>query len=129
MCTLYELILELCSNKGIKPGRMCSDLGFSRSTMSDLKMGRKKSLSSDYLSKIAEYFDVSVDYLLTGGQKEKAPTSEGERVIEDKDLRAAFFDGIDESLSDEQKEEYWEDARDYISFKIRQKQKKDGQSN
>lgn len=40
--------------------------------MTDFKMGRTKKLSTDTLQKIADYFDVTVDYLLTGEQ-EKAP--------------------------------------------------------
>ncbi|MBC3517188.1 XRE family transcriptional regulator [Neobittarella massiliensis] len=73
MRTLYETLSSLCADRGIKPGKMCADLGFSRSTVSDLKMGRKKTLSSEYLAKISNYFGVSVDYLL-GNETEKAPT-------------------------------------------------------
>lgn len=67
MHDLYSTIYTLCESKKIKPGKLCAELGFSRSTMSDLKMGRKKTLSADYLSKIANYFGVSVDFILNGG--------------------------------------------------------------
>jgi len=35
------------------------------------------------LKKIADYFGVTTDYLLTGEQKEKAPAETGERAIDD----------------------------------------------
>lgn len=72
MNKLYERIAALCSQRDIKPGRMCNDLGISRGNITDLKMGRIESLSSDKLSKISKYFGVTIDYLLTGAQKETA---------------------------------------------------------
>ena len=68
MATLYETIEELCTQKGIRPGRLCSELGLSRSLMTDLKMGRKKTLNAQTAQKIATYFGVSVGHLL--GEKD-----------------------------------------------------------
>ncbi len=70
MYNLYETISSLCDGKGIKPGRMCNELGISRGAITDLKAGRKQSLSAETLTKIATYFGVSVDYLLGSAQKE-----------------------------------------------------------
>lgn len=78
MYNLYENIYALCKERGITPGALCGELGFRRSVLSDLKNGRKKSLDTTTLMKIAEYFNVSVDYLLTGEETKKAPT-DGER--------------------------------------------------
>ncbi len=97
MSELYEIISELCSQKGITITELCRKSGASRGSLSDLKMGRKQSLSADTLSKIASYFGVSVDYLLGNEQKEK-PTatddSELAEILEDirrnPDLRAMF---------------------------------------
>ena len=91
MNNLYERIFSLCSENGIKPGKMCTDLGISRGNISDLKMGRIESLSADKLAKIATYFKVSVDYLLTGEETKKAPTPEGEREITMDDFTYAFY--------------------------------------
>ena len=66
MAELYENILKLCQQAGITWGKLCQDLGFSRSTLSDLKSGRISSLSSQKLQRIAEYFTVPVDALLSG---------------------------------------------------------------
>lgn len=61
---LYDRIVSLCQAHQVRPGKMCGDLGLSRGLMTDLKMGRKKMLSAETLSKIASYFGVSVDSLL-----------------------------------------------------------------
>ena len=53
---------------------MCLDLGLSKSTLSDMKSGRKSGLSTGNAKKIASYLGVSVGYLL-GEETEKAPTN------------------------------------------------------
>lgn len=74
MATLYERISSLCQQKGIKGGRMCVELGLSKSLMTDLKNGRKKGVNAETAQKIASYFGVSVGYLLGEEEKEKQPT-------------------------------------------------------
>lgn len=69
MCTLHSRIIELCKERGISGSRMCLDLGMSKSTLSDLKSGRKKSFTAETAHKIASYLNVSVAYLL--GEEEK----------------------------------------------------------
>jgi len=93
MANLYETIQTLCAARGIRPGRMCSDLGLSRSLMTDLKMGRKKGLSAETAQKIASYLGVSVSRLL--GQE--APTD----VLDQVDV--AFYGDFKE-LSEEEKQ-------------------------
>ena len=83
MSTLYETIYSLCEQQKITGGRLCKEIGIQRSLITDLKMGRKKTLSAETLTKIAEYFGVSVDYLLGNEQKEKpAPQQEDELTID-----------------------------------------------
>ena len=64
MANLYETIQTLCENKGIRPGRLCDELHLSRGLMTDLKMGRKKSVSAETAQKIASFFGISVGRLL-----------------------------------------------------------------
>jgi transcriptional regulator with XRE-family HTH domain len=73
MSDLYSNIHALCEKEGIKDGTLCASIGIRRSFLSELKAGRTKSLSAEVLSKIASYFNVSVDYLLNGEQKENPP--------------------------------------------------------
>ena len=54
--------------------------------------------------KIADFFGVTTDYLLTG--EEKAPTPEGERSVSDDDIKFALFGGdgeITDAMYDEVK--------------------------
>lgn len=80
MVTLYERLSDLCKEKGIKGGRMCTELGFSKSLMTDLKSGRKKGVNAETAQKIASYFGVSVGYLLGEEEKEEKPTAEGDEL-------------------------------------------------
>ena len=89
MGTLYERIIDLCEKKGIKGGKMCTDLGMSKGTLTDLKMGRQTGLSAAKAQKIASYLGVSVGYLLgeeteESSETKKSPSvelTEGERML------------------------------------------------
>lgn len=89
MVTLYEKLCYLCKQKGVSGGKMCADLGLSRSVMSDLKSGRKKGFSAEIAQKIATYFNVSIAYLLGEETEEKdikkspSEISEGEQKLLD----------------------------------------------
>ena len=47
MGTLHERITLLCQERGITGARLCRDLQMSKGTLTDLKMGRQKSLSAE----------------------------------------------------------------------------------
>lgn len=74
MSRLYETIAHLCTDRGITITELCRQSGASRGSLSDLKMGRKQSLSADTLSKIATYFGVSMDDLLGTHTKPRGRT-------------------------------------------------------
>ena len=78
MGTLYENIISLCEEKGIKGGKMCTDIGMSKGILTDLKMGRQAGISATNAQKIASYFGVSVGYLLGEEEKTEKPAQEDE---------------------------------------------------
>ena len=117
MYNLYENIYALCKERGITPGGLCGELGFRRSVLSDLKNGRKKSLDTTTLMKIAEYFNVSVDYLLTGEETKKALT-DGERKVSDDDIIFALWGDSDDLDKDD-----LDDVKRYAAF-VRERKKK-----
>lgn len=82
MSNLYNRIDALCKNRGISITVMCKNASVSRASLSDLKMGRNQNLSAETLSKIADFFNTTTDYLL-GKEIEKMPTDNGERDILD----------------------------------------------
>lgn len=61
---LYENIKTLCDRSNIAVTRLESELGFARGSIGKLRS--QKSMKADRLDKIADYFGVSVEYLLTG---------------------------------------------------------------
>lgn len=63
MNDLYNRIIDLCNERGIKGGKLCNDIGISKSTLTEMKMGRKSGLSAANALKIASYFGVTVGYL------------------------------------------------------------------
>lgn len=80
MNTLYETIEQLCETQNINATRLCKSIGISRGILTDLKMGRKKMLAAETLSKIAAYFGVSVEYLMSGGQTETPGATSGPAI-------------------------------------------------
>lgn len=87
MCTIYENIKILCDELCIKPGKMCVDIGISKSILTGLKNGTKKNIQTDTAQKIADYFGVSVDRVLGSEQKEK-PTPQMESELTQDQIRA-----------------------------------------
>lgn len=53
---------KLCVQRGISPNGVCKDLGFSNATATHWKQGAKP--NNNTVKRIADYFGVSVDYLL-----------------------------------------------------------------
>ena len=109
MGTLYENIIALCSEKGIKGGKLCTDIGMSKGILTDLKMGRQTGISAANAQKIASYFGVSVGYLLGEeemGIKKEQPTefdglSKKQKALIDKVMQMsdAELDKFDKILS------------------------------
>lgn len=96
MANLYESILRLCERDGIRPGRLCNELGISRGLMTDLKMGRKKGVSAETAQKIASFFGVSVGVLLGMEEMDAEP-------IDLDQVDVAFY-GEFKELTEEDKE-------------------------
>ena len=100
MPQIYERIEQLCKEKGVNVTLMCKECGISRVSLTDYKMGRKKSLSAKTLSKIAAYFGVTVDYLYCG-------TS----VVDEHAIKVALFGGEDEVT-----DEMWNEVKRYAAY-------------
>ncbi len=92
----YDVYLELCKKKKVSPTRAAIEIGLSKSTPTTWKQ-RGLTPQGDTLSKIADYFNVTVDYLLGTEQQKKAPTltKKDERDIA-RDLEK-FIEDMDQS--------------------------------
>ena len=68
---MYEIYCKLRDKRGLKDADVVKATGITKSTFSDWKSGRSKP-KQDKLQKIADFFEVSLDYLTTG---ENIPSS------------------------------------------------------
>jgi transcriptional regulator with XRE-family HTH domain len=102
MANLYNNIENLCKKRGVNVTTMCRDSGASRGSLSDLKSGRKQTLKYETLEKIANYFEISVESLVSGNesQKEKPNTLDGIELEKLSPARRALLEAL-EGMDDE----------------------------
>lgn len=104
---MYEIFEQLLQSYGITAYKFCKDTKISQSTISTWK--KKGNLINGEMAKIiADYFGVSVDYLMTGEEKEGGEkyylndeTAEmAQALFENRDLRVLFDAARDASPED-----------------------------
>lgn len=94
---MYEIFEHLMKLNGYTAYKVSVETGIAQSTLSDWKKG-KSTPKADKLQKIADLFKVSLNYLMTGEEKEGGETYylNGETtrmaqdIFENKELRMLF---------------------------------------
>lgn len=76
---MYEIFRELCEERNVKPGKVALDCGITPSTFTRWKQGAYKP-KADKLQKIADYFGVPLEYLVTG-KKEDSQTFHNDVLV------------------------------------------------
>ena len=160
----YDKFKQLCTQKGVSCNRAAAEIGLSNATPTSWKK-RGLTPKGDTLTKIADYFGVTTDYLLSDGESsqnetnnplanaifnasratsitpaenaaianmvydtltnKKAPTQTDGRKVSDDEIKAAFFEGADD-LTAEEMDAMWQDAQDYVRYKLEQRRKRNG---
>lgn len=73
----FDNFVRLCEQKGVKPSRALTEAGVPKSAYSywrtEAGAGNDAKPTNQNAVKLAQYFDVTVDYLLTGNQKGNPP--------------------------------------------------------
>lgn len=116
----YDRFKELCDAKGVSCNKAAVQIGLSNATPTTWKK-RGLTPKGDTLSKIADYFGVTTDYLLTGEQKESVVTSDKTATPATPDgIKAAFWGG-DKDLSAEDLDAMWADVKKFADFIAQQK--------
>ena len=95
---MYEIFAELLKKKGVTPYQVHKATGVAQSSLSDWKNGKSKP-KYEKMQKIADYFGVSVDYLLGNEPKEKAPTVE---VDDGRSAKRKMLFDLFNSMTDEE---------------------------
>lgn len=80
---MYEIFLKLLNEKGVTAYKVGKATGIAGSTFTDWKSGRSVP-KQEKLQKIADYFGVSLDYLMTG--KESNPSMDYLYTVENSDF-------------------------------------------
>ena len=103
----YERYCEIRDKCGLKDSDVAKGAGITKSTFSDWKAGRYTP-KQDKMQKISDYLGVSVDYLMTGEEKDDSnkyylndETAEmAQALFENKNLRVLFDAAKDASPED-----------------------------
>lgn len=98
MFSAYEKIKELAENQGISLNKLEEKLGYSRNTIYNM---RKSTPNSERIAEIADYFNVSTDYLLGRTDNPRIATDNDVQEIDFKEMAAESmsYDGM--PLNDE----------------------------
>ena len=91
---MYDIFMQLMEEKGVTAYRVAKDTGITQATLSRWKTG-KVSPSIETLQVLAEYFGVTIDYLMgntqvseqTPPETQKAPTlNKKDELLDDDDF-------------------------------------------
>ena len=94
---MYSIFEELLQKRGVSTYKVAKDTGIAQSVFSSWKNGISTP-KQDKMQKIADYFNVSVEYLITGKEKEGGEkyyindetASIAQDIFENKELRLLF---------------------------------------
>ena len=100
-----ERVKTICKDRKIPISKLERDLGYSNGYIGQL---RKGTFPNDRLKEIAEYLEVSIDYLMTGKEKEGGETyyfneetkKIAQKVFENKNLRMLMDSAQDATPED-----------------------------
>lgn len=108
-----NIFIELCNKKGESPSSVCKKVNIAPATFSCWTAESVPRRAT--LMRIADYFGVSVDYLLGKTEQKEKPSPEGES---EEAMKVALFGG-DTEVTDEM----WREVLNYAEF-IKQKYNK-----
>ena len=120
-----DRIFQLVDNEYREQREFAAELGLPASRISEWRR-RKSESYMKRLPQIAEILNTTVEYLLTGGKKEPAPTPKNGDELDRDTIMAAFIGG-DMDMSPEEREALWDDVYEYARFKAEQWRKKKDQ--
>lgn len=104
---MYEIFSQLLQKFGVTAYKVSKATGISQSSLSDWKLG-KITPKTENMKKIADYFGVSLEYLMTGEEKDGGETyylndettKIAQSIFENKELRLLFDTACDAEPED-----------------------------
>ena len=119
----YDNFVKACNSRNKAPSAVAIDIGISKATVTGWKNGSTPNDAT--LRKLADYFGISPEELTgsTGPAQKKATAGVSNSDTQNEgQLMAAFFEG-GQDLSEEEMTALWQDAKDYIQWKLSQRRK------
>lgn len=138
MRDFYQTFIQLCKERGVAPSNVAQEIGLNKSSVSYWKKGAIP--KAETLKAIAQYFNVTVDYLTgldelettiatvvnspgkwkttTDNEKKDDQTAVGESLLYYGEVRE--LTGEVEELTEEEKEE----LRDFVQFLLEKRKRK-----
>lgn len=94
---MYEIFEKLCKANGVTAYKVCKATGLTTATISNWKAGRYTP-KQEKMQKIADFFNVSLEYLMTGKEKDgdekyylnEETAAMAQEIYENKELRVLF---------------------------------------
>lgn len=86
----YDTFTNLCAENNVTPNKVLVDCSISRTSVAKWKKGAVPNGAT--LEKLADYFGVSVDYLLGIDETKKAPAEDGGRMVDLDEFSFGFFE-------------------------------------
>lgn len=117
-----DRIFELVDGKFKEQKDFASVLGVPAPRVSEWRK-RKSASFQRCLPQIAEALGTTTEYLLTGNGPQKRGVVYDSDAISEDTIKAAFFEG-GQDLTPAEMDELWEDAKDYIQYKLDQRRRK-----
>lgn len=104
MFSTFEIVKELCKKHGISLNTLEEKLGYSRNALYKLKTQKP---SAERLQEIADYFNVSTDYLLGRTDNPHIATGNDNSLVDTQELKTlVMFRKETEGMSDDEKERF-----------------------
>lgn len=104
---MYQVFEQLLQKFGVTAYKVSKETGVTQTALSNWKSGRNNP-NVNTLQKLADYFGVSVDYLMTGEEKEGGEkyyindetAAMAQKLFENKELRVLFDTAADAEPED-----------------------------
>lgn len=92
---MFEVFMKLCNAKGVAPTAVFQSLGITKSSYTGWKNGTYFP-NSEKIRKIAEYFGVPMEYIMTGKMpanhyEDEETAAIAQAILESKELRGLFL--------------------------------------
>lgn len=97
----YDRFIQICNEHNVTPSQVAIRCGFNKSSVTNWKKNGYAP-RQEILLKIAEYFNVSVDYLLGNETDFKSQT---ESVISDDDIKFALWGDVADEIPNDKLQE------------------------